>query len=170
MKIWIILTSLKWSRIKNSVWLFVFFGIACTSVETKERKLLAEVVQDITKKDMLPNIRAYILIPNAGCDGCISTAEQFMFDNVDKLSDVQFILTGIGSKKLYKNRFGALLQNPKVLSDYQNLAGANNLHSIYPKIFYMNNGQITKIVEASPEAKTDVWQDLKKYLMHGKEK
>ncbi|TAE19804.1 MAG: hypothetical protein EAZ95_00935 [Bacteroidetes bacterium] len=163
-------TSLRWWKIKNSIFCLLFILVGCTSVETKERKLLAEVVQDITKKDMLPNIRAYILIPNAGCDGCISTAEQFMIDNIKKYSDVQFILTGIGSKKLYKNRFGALLQNPKVLSDYQNLAGANNLHSIYPKIFYMNNGQITKIVEASPEAKTDVWQDLKKYLMHGKEK
>jgi hypothetical protein len=128
------------------------------------------VVQGITQKSIAPNMRAYVLIPNAGCAGCISDAEQFMFDNVNKLPDVRFILTGIGSKKLYKNRFGALLQNPKVLSDYQNLAGANNLHSIYPKIFYMNNGQITQIVEASPEAKTDVWQDLKKYLMHDKEK
>jgi hypothetical protein len=157
-------TSSKWWKRKNSVWLFAFLWVACTSVETKERKILAEVVQDITKKDILPNIRAYILIPNAGCAGCISTAEQFMFDNVSKLPDVQFILTGIGSKKMYKNRFGALLQNPKVLSDYQNIAGANNLHTIYPKIFYMKNGQITKIVEASPEAKSDVWKELKAYL------
>jgi hypothetical protein len=168
MMIMITSTSLRWLKIKNSIFWLLLALVGCTSVETKERMLLAEVVQDITKKDIIHNIRAYILIPNAGCDGCISTAEQFMIDNIKKYSDVQFILTGIGSKKLYKNRFGALLQNPKVLSDYQNTAGANNLHTIYPKIFYMKNGQITKIVEASPDAKNDVWKDLKNYLMNEK--
>lgn len=122
----------------------------------KEKQNLNTLLQEITKKDIQKDLKAYILIPNAGCSGCISSAEQFMFDNVDKLQNIQFILTGITSKKLYKNRFGVLLQNSKILSDYKNIAGSLDLHTIYPKIFHLKNGQISHIAEASHGAKGDV--------------
>lgn len=154
----------SWSRKVNS---FIFCTIFLTfcSYETKEKENnLLKLFEVLGKEKPDKNVKAIVLIPSVGCTGCIGEAEQFMLDNIKKLSNIQFILTGINSKKAFKIRFKEVLHNSQVLIDYENITERKKLLGIYPKIYYLHKGQISKIIEASPEAKGDVWKDLKMYL------
>lgn len=159
-----ILMSLNWWKKPSSLFILLVFLASCSGKYSEEKIQLEMVVKAITKTEPNHKIQAYVLIPNVGCTGCIGVAEQFMLNNVAKMNNVLFILTGINSPKAFKIRYREALKSPYVLADYENIANTKELKSIYPKIFYLEKGEIVRIVESSPEAKGDVWTELKKHL------
>lgn len=75
----------------------------------------------------------YCIIPNVGCEGCISMAEKYLMDNIDKRNDIRFILTAIASKKLIKIRYGEKIKRSNVLLDFDNTYYAGfSKYAIYP--------------------------------------
>lgn len=97
----------------------------------------------------------YMVIPRAGCSGCISTAEKYMMDYLEenkKQSKIKFILTDFDSQKVLLARFGSIARNQNVIIDPKNIFRANqSLKSIYPKIFLFKNEELVKVTEISPE-------------------
>lgn len=97
--------------------------------------------------------KAYLVIPNAGCDGCISDAENVLKNTIKTALPVRFVLTNIVSMKMIKLKLGIdVANNPKILLDTSNLFNRGILRSIYPKVFLMNSdGQVAKEVDVSPD-------------------
>ncbi len=96
--------------------------------------------------------KAYIVIPNVGCNGCISQAEQLLKDEVDNPHNIKFILTNIESLKSIKIKLGLDVNNyQNIIVDKNNLFSKDGLRSIYPRVFFINEaGEIFKVVEISP--------------------
>lgn len=96
----------------------------------------------------------YVVIPRAGCDGCISTAESYMINSLkdSTKNDKTFILTDFDSDKLLKARFGSLMQNKYVIKDTENIFKANkSLKSIYPTVFMFDKSNgLAAVSEVSP--------------------
>ncbi|WP_339695947.1 hypothetical protein [uncultured Roseivirga sp.] len=99
--------------------------------------------------------KALVIIPNAGCTGCITTAEAFVLDNVDKSDNVKFIFTGTSSLKGLRLKLGEdIYENERVYIDRENLFYSPDLISIYPLVVYLQNGLVTTIEEMSPDNPT----------------
>jgi len=149
----------------GSLLLCMCFLAYCTNKETKEYTQLTKLFEALQKEMPNENTKAcIIIIPNVGCTGCIGEAEKFMLNNINSLKNMQFVLTDINSKKAFKVRFKDVLHHSCVIIDYENLAETQKLRTIYPKIFYIQERKITKIVEASPEYKGNAWKELRDYL------
>lgn len=108
-----------------------------------------------------------MVIPRAGCGGCISTAEVFMIDclkDPDHYKYIKFILTNFDSEKLLRARFGEFYKSQMLIIDKNSVFAANNsLKSIYPTIFFFNKeARLLNVSQCSPnEAGTD---DIKKFM------
>lgn len=96
------------------------------------------------------NIDYVMVLPNAGCNSCISSAEQFLIDNNAKTENMKIVFTGSISMKSIKNRFGNdFLDRKNIYLDSLNLFLSNNIVSVYPIIIYNYQNKLT-IKEISP--------------------
>jgi hypothetical protein len=142
--------------------ILLFFSISCT---TQKEVALLKILK---KQYQLPQKSVVLLIPNAGCSGCISDAEYFAKKHLN-YSKLFVGIVGMRSKKLAIQKLGQeFLFSSKVKIDVDGEVKQCAKVSSYPKIVYIEQNQITKIVEASPEAKGDVWAELKTYLLNEK--
>jgi len=143
---------------KRLLFLSLLFTFSCT---VSKESILLKVLE---KQYQLPEKCAILLIPNAGCTGCISDAERFTSENLS--SQKLFInMVDLRSKKLIKQKMGVdFLLNPRVKIDQESKVKQSAKVSIFPKIIYIQERKITKIVEASPEYEGNAWQELKDYL------
>jgi hypothetical protein len=99
--------------------------------------------------------QVYMVIPRAGCGGCISTAETFMLDYLkhpEHHANIKFVLTDFDSEKLLRDRFGALYKSDKLIIDRNNVFISNtSLTSIYPTIYFFDkDSKLIKVVNCSP--------------------
>jgi hypothetical protein len=84
---------------------------------------------------------AYIILPNSGCGGCISSAEQLLTEYGKNKLPLRFILTNISSFKEVKNNFGdSVVSSPAVYPDHDNIFYLKNpsFDQIYPAIVYVD--------------------------------
>jgi hypothetical protein len=110
---------------------------------------------------------AYIVLPNAGCSGCISSAEKLLFEYVTDTIPVKFILTNINSYKALRNTFGdSILLNPLVYADKTNLFHNifTELQKIYPIIFYTDEARNAKYFEYVNPDNPDAIEKFKKHI------
>src|ERR1044072_3110944 len=64
----------------------------------------------------------YVIIPNQGCEGCISTAEDFVKRHYTSAQDVKYIFTRAQSLKLLRIKLGnEVMSSSKVLVDSGNV-------------------------------------------------
>lgn len=109
----------------------------------------------------------YIVLPRAGCGGCISDAEDYVL-SIAKHKDgkkIGFILTDFGSEKILKARFGKLINSKNVFVDKENIFAANTmLKSIYPTVYMFNNSDLIKVSSFSPQM--NAVNDIKQFLMN----
>lgn len=103
--------------------------------------------------NMLPAGR-YIIIPNQGCEGCISHAEAFVKKNIGGPDNIRYIFTRIQSIKLLKIKLGNdIMASNKILLDTANIIEfPDKKNDIYPMIVTVNNHKITNITYQSPDA------------------
>lgn len=67
------------------------------------------------------NIKAYVVIPNTGCPGCISSAESMFKMLIVNNYPVRVVLTNVASYKMLRMKFGdSLILNPRVYVDRNN--------------------------------------------------
>lgn len=90
-----------------------------------------------------------VVVPGAGCGGCISNATYFLVNNYSKIKDsVTIVFTGVMDKKLLKNEVGEeFLKNSNVKIDQDNYFLAPEIVSNYPQVisFKGNDGEIGEI-------------------------
>jgi hypothetical protein len=131
----------------------------------KRGKEFENALNSIDVKNRI-DVPAYVVIPRAGCSGCISTAEKYMIGELQdstKKQKVKFILTDFDSEKIILARFGNLSRNKNVIVDPKNIFRANvSLKSIYPTIFLFKGNELIKVTEISPEK--DGQSELKLFL------
>lgn len=112
-----------------SLIVILFFG--CTS---KEINYTEKVVSLLYANNINVEDYSFIaIIPEIGCNGCISEAEHFFKENLKK--DILFIFTKIQSKKEMELRLGKLLNRKNVIIDLeQTYASEKEEINIYPII------------------------------------
>ena len=92
-----------------------------------------------------------IIIPGAGCGGCISLVTSYVLDHIDTLSS-NVVFTGVGDMKLFRLEVGKeFLTNPKVFVDTENFLMNTKISSIYPRQLMFNGNKIEKVIDFSPE-------------------
>jgi hypothetical protein len=100
----------------------------------------------------------YVIIPRAGCGGCITSAENYMLNyfkdsTITRDRDkIEFILTNFDSEKILRARFGAAMSNPQIILDKNNYFSLNlSLKSIYPLVlFFDKKGDLAFVKKVSP--------------------
>jgi hypothetical protein len=124
-------------------------GYSITEMEFKES------LKKVKGNDEI-NAAVFVVIPRAGCSGCISNAEMYMMRCLKDSSsdnDKIFILTAYDSEKVMRARFGELSKNKHVLKDPNNVFVSNKiLKSMYPTIYMFDeNANLVATSEISPE-------------------
>ena len=99
----------------------------------------------------------YILVvPRAGCGGCISDATFFVVKNKSRLKgDLTIVFTGVGDKKLLAVELGSsFLKNKQVKIDEKNYFLAPEIASSYPTLISIGpEDQINYVKDFSPADK-----------------
>lgn len=129
---------------------FLFCIVYLTNCqENKQAQLLSSL------KRLDPEMRSsqfYVIIPNQGCDGCISNMEDFVIKNHQAYTDVKFIFTRITSKKILKLRLGKdLLSQKNIVLDFENsVIFPEKEQEIYPMVVCIQNDHVSDIFYQSP--------------------
>jgi CRISPR/Cas system-associated endonuclease Cas3-HD len=95
---------------------------------------------------------SYVIIPNQGCEGCISKAEDFVKKNINKSDNIRYIFTRIQSTKLLRIKLGSdVMTSNKILFDTGNtIQYPDKKNDIYPMIVTFHNQRIAGITYQSP--------------------
>lgn len=123
------------------------FLIGCQSPQTK----FQQAVTTIEHKNLkLENIKFIIIIPEAGCAGCISNIEEFYTQNSNNES-LFFIFSNIMSQKMLKSKLQ--INNSNTFLDIENklMECYPEEKKIYPCILEFEEGKIKNIYYQSPD-------------------
>ncbi len=94
----------------------------------------------------------YVLIPNAGCPGCLSTAESFLLGNLNS-SKVKFVLFQFHSIKDLKIKLGEdVFDAGNVVLDKDGFSDLHGLNSFYPLIVYPKERMLEAISPENPNS------------------
>lgn len=111
-----------------------------------ERALLSFEFKETTELNRFK----VIVIPNEGCNGCISWATLEAKEKIDTEKNLHIIFTGVQDLKLFKNSIGlSFFDHNRVLIDTSNILMKPNLSSIYPRIIDIENNRVKFIDEFS---------------------
>ena len=103
---------------------------------------------------------AYVIIPDAGCPGCLSAAEQILIDNIGS-DKIRFLLTDILSFKEVRIKLGVDVEDyNNVILDKKNMAAKYKVSLFYPAVLYSRGERIEYISPDNPHA----INNLKSYL------
>lgn len=134
------------------VLIFFFCFVSCGNQQSNLEEQLKAGLNTANRQDLLGR-DFLIILPRIGCQGCISSVEQFMLDSVDEYSKrVGFILFDIVSIKTTLIRFGdRIIDKPNVYIDKGKILDFNGSVSLYPVIIRMKNGDVDSFEFVSPE-------------------
>jgi hypothetical protein len=130
--------------------LFLFITLLISACADKHASLHQAI--DALDKSRLTT-GSYVIIPNQGCEGCISTAEAFVKNNIGKADSIRYIFTRIQSAKLLKIKLGSnVMASNKVLLDTANMIEyPDKGKEIYPMIITVKDHHIDRIAYQSPD-------------------
>ena len=102
----------------------------------------------------------YVIIPNAGCPDCLSSAEDFVL-KFKGSSCVKFVFIEVTSLKQLKIKLGNdILKYSNVLLDNNGFSSELDLHTFYPLIFYPHNNLLQEISPKNPEAISNLIESI----------
>ncbi|ANI88598.1 hypothetical protein A9P82_04420 [Arachidicoccus ginsenosidimutans] len=110
-------------------------------------------LKKIDKKDNSYLSKYYVVIPNQGCEGCISYTEAFVRENYNKYQNLKFIFTRMNSIKLVLVRVGlnALRSNKIILDTLNIFTYPEDNNNIYPAIITTDTKKVINIEYQSPQ-------------------
>jgi len=128
---------------------FLFFlPLSCGSKD-QSKNYLQEKLANVS------DINTYnyaVILPGLGCQGCISTVEEFIKHNINR-TDILFILTSIESLKMLQNKIGINVnKHSNVLIDLENEFLITSDNSIYPIVLELEESTIKSLYYISPKA------------------
>ena len=126
--------------------LYLISSIACENQSQNDNSIYYKLDPSIEQR------KAIVVIPNQGCAGCISEAENYVIENASKHEDVVFVFTQIQSMKLLRVKLGSeILKQKNVIFDSENsIKYPDENKIIYPMVIFVNQGKIKKITYQSP--------------------
>lgn len=133
-------------KVLRRILLFVILGLiacSCTNNSSYERLLSSLLEKNIDLQDY----SVVVIIPGAGCTGCISQAEDFFRQQMSR-EDHLFIFTNITSLKTLKLKMENIdIENlDNTIIDKENLYDIQeNQECIYPHIAIVENGRIKEV-------------------------
>lgn len=132
----------------NTRWIFSLI-ILCTACSADNSSLHRSIR---TLDNHMLSDGTYVIIPNQGCEGCISQAEAFVKKNIAKKDSIRYVFTKIQSAKLLKIKLGTdILNSSKVLLDTANIIiYPDKKNEIYPMIVTLSENKISSIKYQSP--------------------
>ena len=127
-----------------------FITISCKdNIEEKERKYLRNYIEELKVEKQYMWI---VIIPGAGCNGCILDAEHFMKENLNN-KQILFILTRTTSIKILQQKLGILLgEYSNIYLDKENNIEIPTKNLIYPCVIKLDNGKYIKHAFQSPQS------------------
>ena len=138
--------------------ILLFSFIIAISACTKKDDRFADLERALLSADIgtgFLETPGLLVIPNAGCEGCITSAEAFVKDNVGQINSLRVIFTGINSHKVLKQKIGRdIYSHSQVFIDRSNLFYSPDIVSIYPSIIYLDEKSVMKIESVSPDNPT----------------
>lgn len=136
---------------KNSLIYILLLLFACAESQHPKQAQFLNILKDLDVPQNNREIAHCLIIPNGGCSGCISSAEAYVMENLDKNPQLFVVFTAIQSKKLLKSRLGDLYSHPRVRVDVKNVVLRENLNSIYPMIYHFQAGKLLEVEDLDPE-------------------
>lgn len=149
--------------VKLTLILFLLVGCKENKFEIYD-PLIKEIKQN---KVDLGQYDVIMLVPSEGCGGCINGAESFLVNSYDKASKKKmlFVVTGHSSKKTLRIRLGEkVLNNPDIIADYKHLFDKPPFMGDYPKVMYLENGNIVDVKDVDPGSSEEIYAGLEKML------
>jgi hypothetical protein len=109
----------------------------------KNHDVYDQQLKKIVKPASLKEAEKIIVIPRAGCGGCINEATIYAVTHYKKLHRVIFILTAVDDYKRIKYTLGEdFLNNHNVIIDSNKLLQSGQLHSNYPYVLKLSNKKV----------------------------
>jgi hypothetical protein len=140
-------------NVKQPCKVLVFLWMLLIAVGCGEKQeQLAAIINKIDPHGL--STGSYVIIPNQGCEGCISTAEDFVKKHYATNEGIRYIFTRIQSVKLLKVKLGSEVMNSRqVLLDTANvMVYPDKTKAIYPMIVKVADHQIKSITYQSPDS------------------
>lgn len=129
------------------VFLFLFFVACKENPEEVEKAFLNKAIEQM---DISMNYQWIVIIPGAGCHGCIQEGELFMKRNIEK-QNILYILTKTSSVKILQQKTGVRLdEHPNIYLDTYKQFDIPTNNTIYPCIIKMKNGKVESHSFQSP--------------------
>lgn len=134
------------AKLNYSLLLFLFILSSCSSNNESLRKNIAALDSNMLSTG------SYVIIPNQGCEGCISQAEDFVKKHITGTDNIRYIFTRIQSTKLLKIKLGSdIMRSRKILLDTANIIEyPDKKNDIYPMIVTVSDHKITHVTYQSP--------------------
>jgi hypothetical protein len=133
---------------------FIGFMMLYTSCKKNDYASFLKVKSKEKFSHEIKQLKAIIILPNQGCDGCITEVEHFLINSFDKCDNSIFILTKIVSHKILRQKLGdSIYYAANVYVDSTNFFSATSYKEvIYPAILYIKKGDIVDVKYQNPDS------------------
>ncbi|MDE6009096.1 MAG: hypothetical protein K2G90_07805 [Muribaculaceae bacterium] len=117
----------------------------CKTENNKEKEFLSTALNSSEKT--LTGFNYVIIIPGAGCHGCIQESEYFLKQNIQR-KDILFIISNPQSIKILQNKIGLKLNDySNVLINKTSDFKVPTHNSVYPAVVYLGEDKDIEKVE-----------------------
>ncbi len=143
--------SVRWCSSGFVLLCMLLLGAGCTTPKPKDTDWLKEIMGAEVEK------AAYVLIiPNAGCTGCISDVETFVKENCQKMPQTLVLYSTPQSVKLLKIRLKEHFKDCACIRiDQSGQSALKGYNSPYPMLLTLEDGYITQTEIQSPDSIID---------------
>lgn len=125
-----------------SLIVFVLILTTCACSQNSKSDEFEQAYMALTNSVKTENYKYSLIIPRAGCSGCIGRATSFVIKNNEQIKNTLIVFTKVDDKKLLKIQLGEVLHNQNILIDDSNLLSATKTSSIYPQLITLDHGKI----------------------------
>lgn len=109
------------------------------NTEDIEKSFLNKTVMQL---DLSTDYKWIVIIPGAGCHGCIQEGELFLKRNVNN-PNILYVLTKFSSLKILQQKTGIRLkEHSNIYLDFNNLFDIPTNNTIYPCIAKLERGEV----------------------------
>lgn len=125
-------------------------GEGCKENREKiEKDVLSHAIAQL---DTCAQYEWIVILPGAGCHGCIQEGEFFMKENIAN-PRILFVLTSISSLKILQQKTGIRIdEHANIYIDRDNYFKIPTEHAIYPCIIQVKEGEILQHAFQSPKS------------------
>ncbi len=129
---------------KNIVLILLPLFLCCCKEETYHNKIASIVEMEFAHS--LKDYDMIFIIPGSGCTGCITSAEEFFFENVGNKRNKFVFTNNFSRKNLFLRLKKENLEQKNVLIDDNDIFYLEDYkEKIYPIAIELNDGKILKI-------------------------